>query len=85
MNSASCKDCCKKLKIYMQYLVEKAHTMTALDFTIWKVCCLCFGAWIAAVFAKTVKKCKGMLLIGFLVSWAYLIWRIFFQDSAEID
>lgn len=69
----------------MQYLIERAYTMTARDFTIWKVCCLCFGAWIAAIFAKAAKKSKQILLISFLVSWSYLIWRIFFQGSTEKD
>lgn len=85
MESRLCNDCCKKFRIYVQYLVGKAHTMNALDFSILKVCCLCLGAWTATVFSKTAKKCKGLLFIGFLASWGYLIWRLFFQETTEND
>lgn len=61
----------------MGYTVQRAKGFSLFDFAILKVCLICFGAWMATLFSKAAQKCKPLLLVGFLASWMYLIWRIF--------
>lgn len=83
MQSMTCKKCCEKVNLFVQYLLAKARTFSVLDFAVFKTCLICFGAWLAATFSKKAKQIKFLLLLGFLVSWAYMIWRIFFQDDTH--
>lgn len=81
MQSITCKKCCEKVNFLVKYLLARARTFSILDFAIFKTCLVCFGAFIATVFSKQAKKFKFLLFIGFLASWVYLIWRLFFQDD----
>ena len=58
-------------------------TFSVLDFAIFKVCLICFGAWLASLFSKAAQKLKPLFLIGFLATWFYLIWRIFFCETDD--
>lgn len=83
MQSITCKKCCETANLFVQYLLTKARTFSVLDFAVFKTCLVCFGAFLATLFSKQAKKFKFLLFIGFLASWVYLIWRIFFQDDAS--
>lgn len=64
------------------YSMEKVHGFSVLDVAIFKVCLMSFGLWLGVQFANFFKKWKPVILVGFILSYAYLIWRMFFaQDS----
>lgn len=65
----------------MHIILAKVRSFQILDFAIRETGLICLGAWLASVFAKPAKKLKAVFLVSFLLSWAYLIWRIFFQDD----
>ena len=66
---------------FVDYTLARCRTFDAFDFAIFKICLVLFGAWFAAQFTKLASKLKKVFLIGFLISMAYLIWRIFFAEQ----
>ena len=66
---------------FVDYTLARCRTFDAFDFAIFKICLVLFGAWFAAQFTKLANKLKKVFLIGFLISMAYLIWRIFFAEQ----
>lgn len=67
----------------ISYLVERARSFSILDFAMFKVCLLSVGLLLGTVFSKFFSKFKMLILTGFLVSWAYMFWRIFRDDNWE--
>ena len=68
---------------FIDYTMGRARGFSVLDFAIFKVCLICFGAWLASLFSKAAQKLKPLFLIGFLATWFYLIWRIFFCETDD--
>lgn len=66
---------------FVTYTTERVNGFGILDWAIFKVCLICFGAWMATLLSKTAQKLKHVFLIGFLATWIYMIWRIFFCDT----
>lgn len=73
----------EKAGVFIEYVMNKAQKFNILDFTMFKVCLLSFGLWLGARFSKFFRKYKGILLFSFLVSYIFLIWRIFFYDDEK--
>lgn len=78
-----CNNCCKNCRYLIRYLMKKVQTFSVFDFAVFKMCLICFGGWLATTFIKNAKKWKLVLLIGFLASWVYLIWRLFIQQDDQ--
>lgn len=66
---------------FAQYSVEKARTFSVLDFAFLKVCILSLGIWLGSMFSKFFRRFRVVVFFGFVISYLYLIWRIFFRED----
>lgn len=66
---------------FVKFLVARARDFSVLDFALFKLCLISFGICIGSKFAKFFKKFRIVLLISFIVSYAYMIWRVFIRED----
>jgi len=66
---------------WTDYAVDRAHGFSLFDFAVLGTCLTTFGLWLGSCFSKLFKKCWGVLLTLFAVSWLYLFWRVFFDKN----
>lgn len=71
----------EKASVLVAYLMEKARGFNVFDFAMLKICLLSFGLWIGSKFSKFFSRFKGILFLGFIFSYVFLIWRIFFRED----
>lgn len=75
--------CFIKVQDIADKCMDKAKSFDILDFAIFKVCLFSFGAFLGARFSKFSKKFEFVVILTFLLSWSYLIYRIFFQSDDQ--
>ena len=68
-------------------LAEKVYTkvkeFSLADFIILKVCLGSIGMLLGALFSKSVKKLAPFLIIVSVVTYAYMVYKIFFADGDD--
>ncbi len=65
----------------LAYSIEQARGFSLFDFAVFKLCLLSFGLWLGAHFSRFFGKFKHFIFAGFIASYVYLIWRIFFRTE----
>lgn len=75
--------CKEKLKVVAEFFMKRVAAFSIMDFAVLKLCLLSFGLWLGSCFAKYLKKFRVFLLISFLISYVFLIWRIFESDKEQ--
>lgn len=65
----------------VNYSVERAKEFGIFEFAMLKICLISLGLWLGSVFASFFKRFRVVLFIGFVASYIYLIWRLFFRDE----
>lgn len=65
----------------VHYSVERAREFGFFEFAMFKLCLLSLGLWLGSLFASFFKRFRVVLFIGFVASYIYLIWRLFFRDD----
>ncbi len=83
MQKESNKLYCKKWEELMTFMLSRAAKFSAVDWAIFKTCLVTFGLMIGAWFARLFKKLAPLMALVFIVSWVYLVWRIFFDEDTE--
>ncbi len=77
-------DCAYGIKDRAQAVIghsaEQARGFSLFDFAVFKLCLLSLGMWLGARFSRFFGKFKHFILAGFVASYVYLIWRIFFRE-----
>lgn len=71
----------EKTGVFIAFLVEKARGFNVFDFAVLKLCLLSIGLWLGSTFFKFFRRFKGIIALSFVVSYIFLIWRIFFRDQ----
>lgn len=71
----------KDIALFTRCLKKRMQTLNLFDFAVEKIGLICFGAFLATFFSKTIKKLRGIFFIAMMVSWVYFIWKIFFLDD----
>lgn len=71
----------EKAGVFLEFAMEKARSFNVFDFAMLKICLLSLGLWLGARFSRFFGKFKGILFLGFILSYVFLIWRIFFQED----
>lgn len=66
---------------FAHYSVEKAREFSLLDFAFLKVCLLSLGLWLGATCSRFFRRFRVVIFFGFVLSYVYLIWRIFLHDE----
>ncbi|MPN23020.1 hypothetical protein SDC9_170405 [bioreactor metagenome] len=77
------KLCCKKWKELTTFMLHRAAQFSVLDWAIFKTCLVSLGLMIGTWFARLFKKLAPLVALIFIVSWVYLVWRIFFDEEFE--
>lgn len=72
--------CCDVLSRLADYCLERASTFSIFDWAVFKTCLISLGVLIGAAFAKLFKKLAPLMAIVFVVSWIYILWRMFFAE-----
>lgn len=67
--------------VFMDYIMDRVRRFSILDFGIFKLCILSIGMIIGSFFSKCLKKCTPVLVIIALASYAYLIYKLFFEEE----
>ena len=73
----------KQVSASMEYALEKSRSFNILDFAVFKFGLVSLGLWLGATFSGFFKKFRGVLFLGFIVSYIFLIWRIFFREDGN--
>lgn len=76
---ASCAK--KRAGALIDYSAERARGFSILDFAVLKLCLVTFGVWLGSQFSKLFGKFRHVIFATFILSWVYLIWRIFLRDE----
>ncbi len=71
----------ERLALCARYGMAKIKTLELWEFGLFKLCLVCFGAWLATAFSKVMKKFKHLFFFTFLISCIYFIWRIFLDTE----
>lgn len=75
---------CGRAEELMDFMMERVSRFTVWDWSIFKLTLISFGALVGAACAKTIRKIAPLVALVFLVSWCYMIWRVFF-DAEEVE
>ncbi len=67
----------------MHDIVERMRGFSLLDFFVLESCLLSLGLFIGTHLSKWLKKCRVFIFFGFIVSYIYLIWRVFLRDDCD--
>ncbi len=70
-----------KLSSLTDFVLSKAKKFTAIDFAIIKLCLVSMGIFIGAKFSDFLRKYSAVFVSMFIVSYFYLIYRIFFIED----
>ena len=65
----------------IKFVVARAKDFSVLDFALLKLCLVSFGLYIGSKFAEFFKKFRIVILISFIISYAYMLWRIFIRED----
>lgn len=76
-----CDECTKTATEISEIALKKAKTFDIFDFAMFKVCLLSIGTLIGAKFSKSVKKFAPFFVIIAVCSYAYLIYKMFFEEE----
>ena len=80
-------DCAHDVKEHactlLGFLLCKARGFNIFDFTAFKVALVSFGVILGAQFSKFFKRHRIFVLSAFVISYCFLIWRIFFSSSDD--
>ncbi|WMJ84791.1 hypothetical protein ACS3UN_05300 [Oscillospiraceae bacterium LTW-04] len=75
--------CCKKWDELIAFMLSRAAKFSVVDWAIFKTCLVTFGLMIGAWFARLFKKLAPLVALVFIVSWIYMVWRIFFDEDLD--
>lgn len=65
----------------IKFMLARAKDFSLLDFALFKLCLVSFGLYIGSKFAEFFKKFRIVILISFIISYAYMLWRIFIRED----
>ncbi|HIV62467.1 MAG TPA: hypothetical protein H9746_06480 [Candidatus Butyricicoccus avistercoris] len=65
----------------IKFMLARAKDFSVLDFALFKLCLVSFGLYIGSKFAEFFKKFRIVILISFIISYAYMLWRIFIRED----
>ena len=65
----------------IKFMLARAKDFSVLDFALFKLCLVSFGLYIGSKFAEFFKKFRIVILISFIISCVYMLWRIFIRED----
>ena len=65
----------------IKFMLARAKDFSLLDFALFKLCLVSFGLYIGSKFAEFFKKFRIVILISFIISYAYMLWSIFIRED----
>lgn len=76
---------CAKTSLYrmIYFLMKRAETFEVEDFAALKICLVSFGLLLGSTFSKFFKRLSPLIKVVFVLSYVFLIWRIFFQPQED--
>ena len=69
------------LAVLIDFIMERLKTFTVGDYAVFKVCIFSLGALVGAVYSKTIKKCAPVIAVISILSYGYLIYKMFFKED----
>ncbi len=74
---------CEKWRALIAFLMGRAAHFSVLDWAIFKTCLITLGLMIGTWFARLFKKLAPLVALIFILSWIYLVWRIFMGEELD--
>lgn len=71
----------KKICSRCDFIMEKTSQFTLFDFAMLKTALLSAGALIGTYFSRFLKKYQAFLWLLTVLSYIYLVYRIFLKDT----
>ncbi|MFV0497312.1 MAG: hypothetical protein ACK5L0_03950 [Candidatus Fimivivens sp.] len=75
--------CCQKWDALSLFILRRATEFSIVDWAIFKTCLITFGLMIGAWFARLFKKLAPLLVLVFIISWLYMVWRVFLEEDFD--
>lgn len=72
---------CRTAQRFADWGMERWRAFTVADVAAFKVCLLSVGALLGAYFARPLKKLRPLLWAVAVASYAWLIWRLVFDEK----
>lgn len=66
--------------ILIDSVMDRFKSFKVSDIAIFKVCLFSLGTLFGAMFSKEVKKAKPLIVLLALVSYIYLVYKVFFEE-----
>ncbi len=66
---------------FVQFSMQQVRTFGIFDFSMFKTALFSLGLLIGAHFSHVIRKFRPLVWAGFLFSYGYLIWRVFFSEK----
>ena len=83
MQRAFNKVYCEKWRALVAFMLGRAARFSVLDWAIFKTCLITLGLMISTWFARLFKKLAPLVALIFVLSWIYLVWRIFMGEDID--
>lgn len=64
----------------IDFAMNSVGKFTVMDFAIFKLCLVSLGAILATCFTDFFKKYKVFVIIAFVASYVYLLYRLFADE-----
>ncbi len=76
---------CAKTSLYrmIYFMMKRAKTFEMEDFAALKLCLVSLGLLLGSTFSNFFKKLSPLIKAVFIISYAFLIWRIFFEPQED--
>ncbi len=66
---------------FIQLSMQQVRTFGIFDFSMFKTALFSLGLLIGAHFSHAIRKFRPLVWASFLLSYSYLIWRVFFSKK----
>lgn len=81
MNKAVINNALNEVDHITEYMIDRTREFEVIDWAVFKICLVSLGMLIGMHFTRVRKVLSSLLVVVYLSSLVYIMWRIFFPDE----
>ena len=81
MNKTIINDALNEVDQLSEYMINRTREFEVIDWAVFKICLVSLGMLIGMHFTRVRKVLSGFLVIVYLTSLLFIMWRIFFPQD----
>lgn len=71
----------KRQSNIIAFMLKRVSSFSILDWAVFKACLISLGILLGAALSRLFKKLAPLMTVIFILSWFYLIWRVFLSED----